>query len=77
MQVNKIAHEKEILKRKRNRQNKKLKRTEHQQQPASSWIGLRLSCEADLLDYAAEAEAHMHNEVREYRRKNTALPVAK
>jgi hypothetical protein len=39
-----------------------LKRTEQQQQLASSWTGLRLPCEAALLDYAAEAEAHVHKD---------------
>ncbi len=60
--VNNMAKNKGNLKRKRNRKNKKLKRTEQQQQLASSWTGSRLPCEAALLDYAAEAEAHVYKD---------------
>ena len=54
--------EKSKNKRKRNRKNQKLKRKESPQQLDSSWIELRLPCEATLLDYAAEEEAHRHKD---------------
>ena len=60
----KKARENAISKKKRNKSNKKQKKTNEQhEQSASSWTGLRLSCEADLDAYAAEAEAHMHRDL--------------
>ncbi len=60
----KKARENAISKKKRNKSNKKQKKTiEQHEQSASSWIGLRLSCEADLDAYAAEAEARMQRDL--------------
>ena len=60
----KKARENAISKKKRNKSNKKQKKTnEQQEQSASSWTGLRLSCETDLETYAAEAEAHLRRDL--------------